>query len=40
MRGGVLLAQASPTALLKAYNTTVNHALILYIYVTKHEHLD
>ena len=25
MRGGVLLAQSSPTALLKAYNTTVSH---------------
>ena len=27
MRGGVLLAQSSPTALLKAYNTTVSHQL-------------
>ena len=29
MRGGVLLAQSSPTALLKAYNTTVSHQLQL-----------
>ena len=27
MRGGVLLAQSSPTALLKAYNTTVSDQL-------------
>ena len=27
MRGGVLLAQSSPTALLKAYNTTVSNQL-------------
>ena len=27
MRGGVLLAQSSPTALLKAYSTTVSNQL-------------
>ena len=27
MRGGVLLAQSSPTALMKAYSTTVSHQL-------------
>ena len=35
MRDGVLLAQSSPTALLKAYNTTVSYSYNFFMQASK-----